>query len=254
MGVAPAQLLVGDESSVPRPALVTGADLRWRTRAAMSRSHVLNAPYRLYRSVRHPEGQRWVTRRTDVLIDGFQGSGNTFTTRAFRAAQERPVDIAHHVHCSEQVRHAVRRSVPTLLLIRDPRGAVVSTARRWPGPDISLILRSWIRYYEDVVELLPDVVVMPFSVVTADHAVAVGALNQRYGTSFASLDPEAQQDPALRPVRESRRARLDDDRDQAAARLEDCCGVGDLARADSLYERIAAHGPQPEDVVGDVVQ
>lgn len=62
---------------------------------------------------------------TELVIEGFERSGNTFAVVAFETAQPRPVKTAHHLHAAAQVVSAVRMGVPTLLLIRPPEGQPV---------------------------------------------------------------------------------------------------------------------------------
>ena len=81
-----------------------------------------------YRSVPN----RLVGRDTELVIEGFQRSGNTFAVFAFEMAQDRPIRSAHHLHASAQVSRAVKLGVPVLLLVRDPRDTIVSHVIREP--------------------------------------------------------------------------------------------------------------------------
>jgi hypothetical protein len=68
-----------------------------------------------------------VDARTDIVIEGFPASANTFAVAAFRLAQEpRYMRIAHHTHVPAQVIEATRLGVPAILLIREPMQAVLS--------------------------------------------------------------------------------------------------------------------------------
>src|SRR4029453_17396954 len=74
-----------------------------------------------------------VTRDTDLVIDGYTRSASTYAVYAFQLAQDRPVRLAHHLHAPAQIVAAVRWGIPTMLVVRDPRGAVLSQAVREPG-------------------------------------------------------------------------------------------------------------------------
>ncbi|MEF8940976.1 MAG: hypothetical protein V5A22_14125, partial [Salinivenus sp.] len=69
---------------------------------------------------------------TEFVLDGFQGSGNSFATVAFKSCQKTPVRIAHHLHAPAQIIQAVRWGIPTLVTLRSPADAVVSLVSRWP--------------------------------------------------------------------------------------------------------------------------
>ena len=47
---------------------------------------------------------------TEFVIDGFQGSGNSFATVAFKRSQETPVKIAHHLHSPVQIIKAAKKT------------------------------------------------------------------------------------------------------------------------------------------------
>ncbi len=49
---------------------------------------------------------RAITERTQLVIEGFPRSGNTFASKAFTLAQDRPVVVASHVHLPAQVKLA----------------------------------------------------------------------------------------------------------------------------------------------------
>ena len=67
-----------------------------------------------------------VSPSTDLVIEGFPRSGNTFAVAAFVLSQPRPVRIAHHHHVPAQVIYAVKRGIPVLVVVRKPDDAVLS--------------------------------------------------------------------------------------------------------------------------------
>src|SRR5437773_4880663 len=69
---------------------------------------------------------------TEIVIEGFPRSATSFAVAAFQMAQDHTVDIAHHTHSPSQVIEAVRRGIPTLLLVREPEDAILSHVVRRP--------------------------------------------------------------------------------------------------------------------------
>jgi len=94
-----------------RPATIL-ARVRWEARVVAGRF-----PWAAERFVL-PAGSR-ITGETEVVIDGFPRSGNTFAVVAFRQAQSRRVSVAHHGHVPALAIEAHRRGVPALVLIRE---------------------------------------------------------------------------------------------------------------------------------------
>lgn len=66
------------------------------------------------------------TAETQLLIEGFPRSGNTFTEAAVRYCAPENLRLAHHSHAPAHVRHALSLGVPALVLFREPDAAVRS--------------------------------------------------------------------------------------------------------------------------------
>src|SRR5918999_5771267 len=64
-------------------------------------------------------------RDTEIVIEGFPRSANSFAVAAFARAQGRKPKIAHHVHAPAQVIAAARAGIPAIVLIRNPEEAVL---------------------------------------------------------------------------------------------------------------------------------
>jgi hypothetical protein len=151
-----------------------------------------------------------VGRDTELVIDGYTRCASTFVVHAFQLAQPRPVRLAHHLHASAQVVEAVRRGLPTLTVVREPRGAVLSQLVREPDVDLRDAMLAYARFYEQLQPHRDAMVVSDFPESTHDLAGVVRRVNARFGTTFAlpSLDADMRQEvaelvrarPTLSPV------------------------------------------------------
>ncbi len=131
---------------------------------------------------------RVVVRDTELVIDGFQRSGNTFSVFAFEIAQGRDVKTAHHLHAAAQIVAATRMGIPTLVLIRNPEDAVLSHIVREPGIGAGQALANWIRFYEHVLPCRDRVVIAGFDQATSDFGGLIRAVNHRFHTGFAEFE------------------------------------------------------------------
>lgn len=131
---------------------------------------------------------RLVEPDTELVIEGFQRSGNTFAVFAFEMAQERPIKSAHHLHSSGQVTRAVKLGIPVLLLVRDPRDSTVSHVIREPCVPMHQALRAWMRFYERVVPVRDRVFVADFSRVSTDFGAVIRDFNVKFGTGYKEFD------------------------------------------------------------------
>ncbi|HUC26742.1 MAG TPA: hypothetical protein VMA73_28925 [Streptosporangiaceae bacterium] len=145
---------------------------------------------RLCPALQEPEDPRcWVSRTTEIVIEGYPRSGNTFVVVAFRLAQGRQIEIAHHLHAAAQIKRAAHLDVPAIVLIRAPSEAILSVVVRDPYASMRWALRSYIRFYSTVVPYLEKTVVAPFATVTSDLASIIRKVNTRYGTAFNEFVP-----------------------------------------------------------------
>jgi hypothetical protein len=129
---------------------------------------------------------RLVRRDTELVIEGFGRSGNTFAVVAFELAQTRPVRLVHHSHAAAQVIRAVRLGVPVLLVVRDPVDTAVS---HMMFRDIAArpALSAWVRYHARLLPHLGGVVVSSFEAATEDFGSVIRHVNDRFNTSFTEF-------------------------------------------------------------------
>lgn len=201
-------------------------------------------------------GRRVVTPSTDIVIEGIARSGNTFAVAAFRSAQSGPVRIAHHFHAASQILLGLRWGIPVVVLIRNPRDAVVSHLVYDPSLSPEVCLREYISLYSRLLPHRDEFVVSPFEEVTSDFGAAVDRVNERYGTSFARFVPtpentraafELVEESARRVghgVRQSGRPREDRAplKRKARARLESADVDRELGRAEALWRDFTGDG------------
>jgi hypothetical protein len=144
---------------------------------------------RLYLALaRRRYGERVLGPRTDVLIEGYPRSANTFAVAAFEMAQERPVTVAHHLHAAAHVVAAVEAQVPVILLVRSPMDAIASVIARKPSIDPALAARTYLRFYDGVAGVLDACVVAEFGEVVGDFGRVIERVNARFGTSFTPFE------------------------------------------------------------------
>jgi hypothetical protein len=128
---------------------------------------------------------------TDLVIEGFPRSGNTLAVAAIGAAQPDGVHIAHHVHAPAHVLEAVRRSVPTLVVIREPGAAADALVESKPFLTRRDARSAYVRFHEPVVRVADRIVVATFEQIHEDLAAIVERLNARFATSFVAPPSDA---------------------------------------------------------------
>lgn len=129
-----------------------------------------------------------VRRDTEIVIEGFPRSGNTFATAAFLVSQNRQVKIARHLHAPVQIPRGVKKKLPVILLIRKPSDAVISFVLREPHIGISEALKLYIRFYSCVLPYLPDTMIVRFEQLVQSFDEIIPSLNAKFGTSFIPFE------------------------------------------------------------------
>jgi hypothetical protein len=177
---------------------------------------------------------------------------------AFNRAQKGTVRIATGLHVPAQVIRAARWRIPTLVLIRKPKDAVLSFAIRDPI-SVEQALKYYLSFYETVEGYGDAYVLGTFEEVTSDFGLVIQRLNEMFGTSFSPFRHNERnvevvlarvernskrkfgeahwENKASRPVaaREETKRELERGLDAPeAGRL--------LSRAEAVYERLTAAG------------
>lgn len=205
-------------------------------------------PYFLFDRLTRPPGYSGtLDSRTELVIEGFPRSANSWTVVAFREAQAREPRIAHHRHAEAQVLAGVRRGLPVLVLIRRPEEAIRSLVFRHPENDPARALDRWLAFYGAVKRVPEGVVVATFEQVTQDLASVVSRLNARFGCDnalppateeyrtrvFAMLDEENSGEARFAGVPDPRRSQEQEAQPMALDPVK-------LRRAEALYAELAA--------------
>ncbi|MEM8867175.1 MAG: hypothetical protein AAGC73_02800 [Verrucomicrobiota bacterium] len=158
--------------------------------------------------------RKWIVSKTsDITIEGYPRSGNSFAHSAFRSAQgETKYRIATHVHSHAQIIRSVQLGVPTMVLLREPKAAALSLValskeiaeRELSEADkkrskctLMQNLEDYTRFYEHVYEVHQGVIIADFNLVTRDFGQIIERVNHRFGTRFAIYKNTEAQDKEL---------------------------------------------------------
>jgi hypothetical protein len=150
---------------------------------------------------------------TDLLIESYPRSASSFAVAAFNLAQRPTVyRVAHQTHAAGHVLDAIRRGVPSLVLIREPEEVLVSNMIRHPKRTVPDLLRGYLRFYEPLLPHRDGFVVGTFAEVTGGRMdVVIRRINGRFGTAFREFEAtEDNVETIVREIDEHWRARRGD--------------------------------------------
>jgi len=145
-----------------------------------------------------------VTRTTDLCIEGFPRSANSFAVQAIRHAQPHPIEIAHHTHVPANAMRACEWDIPTVVLVRAPDDAIVSRialdkegqlveqGANTPRQRVAFPawLHAWRSFYRALVPYREQgrLIVAPFPAVIQDMGHVIEQVNAHFGTTFVPFD------------------------------------------------------------------
>lgn len=157
------------------------ADVRVRARTAMFRAPRLAA---FWVTLDPRSRANRIDSRTELVLDGYHRSANSFAAMQFRLANP-GVRISDHLHTPGAIITASRHGIPAVVLIRDPYDAVPSLLQLMEGTRPSSAIRMWMRYYTVAEPYLTDAVVADFAQVIGSFGGVVRRCNVKWGTNFA---------------------------------------------------------------------
>ena len=146
------------------------------------RSYLRNSPTAFYYVMKFSRNLRGhlVTRQTDLVVEGYPRSANTYAVAAFQIAGGGQLSIASHTHSPTHVKRACSLGIPCVILIRDPIDAIGSLAVRNSLGQLSHELDSYADFYASVLPLSDRLLFFDFNDVTTRIEVVLRAVKERY--------------------------------------------------------------------------
>lgn len=123
---------------------------------------------------------------TEMVVEGYPRSSNTFTVdflslllkRAGKAAH-----IAHHTHDVTNLLLGLKMGVPAVVLLRNPVDAVASFMI-YSNLGVEEAVTRYVDFYRPLLSVRKRTLIVPFEVLTGDFNLFVTALNERFGMTL----------------------------------------------------------------------
>ena len=221
---------------MPAPTAVRRAAFTARSLAGIH-----PATFRAWSAVqrrRAPGAQAFIDDRTRLVIDGYQGSANSYATVAIRRAQPPDFAIAHHLHAPAAIRLALERDLPHIVLLRAPGDACASNLRRFPHLGPEQVVRGWIRYYRPLLDVRRDLLVATFDEVVGDVNGVIDRVDERHPGTLARLSVDEDELASIRPDPAADASRAGGGVDRSRRRLAGPSVERLLARAQAIHDQL----------------
>jgi hypothetical protein len=131
---------------------------------------------------------RQITEKTELIVEGFPRSGNTFTVFALQDVAQHQLRLSSHVHHPSQVKLAVQRGLPTILVVREPVSALASylTYGRHGRP--ADVLKEYYAYYQELIPYADRALVLNFDEIILDMPAIIDRINRRFSMALPPFD------------------------------------------------------------------
>jgi hypothetical protein len=126
-----------------------------------------------------------VDNNTDIVIEGFPRSANTYAVLAFQSTQIENTVIAHHLHAEAQFILAKKYNIPAIALLREPLEAISSLINRDNRINPSQAIQRYIDFYRVVLKMKESIVIANFTTVVSDFSKVIALCNSKFHCDFA---------------------------------------------------------------------
>lgn len=145
----------------------------------------------------HDGSWRGLRPATELVVDAYPRCANSFFARRIIHAQQGTMQIAHHTHAAGILVTAVRRGIPTVTILREPRNAIVSFAVYLSSvcghaPTATwLAIKEYIAFHEVLIPIVNELAILSFEDVTHKFFDCIDAINQGFGLGLRSGEKQA---------------------------------------------------------------
>jgi hypothetical protein len=129
----------------------------------------------------------WVNKNTELVMDGFPGSGNSFSANVIKYYQPGNLRTANHLHSPLLIIRAIELGLPVVVFIREPLAAVISANRRMPWSDKMQSLKIYPQFYRMLMPYAGKFVVSDFERTITDLNSVIIELNEQFDCKFCEI-------------------------------------------------------------------
>lgn len=130
-----------------------------------------------------------------AVIDGYPRSANSFAVKAFMEAQGGFVRVGNHTHSPANLIRGVRLGKPVLMVIRDPRDAILGycawcdeTEGEMPHflrrLQLRIFAKRYVQFHRKLIPYSDSMVVADFNDVITDYGQVIAKVNLKFKTEF----------------------------------------------------------------------
>lgn len=144
--------------------------------------------YHLYRKRRGVK-VNWFNKATELFIDGYPRSANTFTRHLTRNIWPE-MEVVHHFHVAAPLKIALQKQLPIFVLLREPAGAISSyylkhftlrnqqLSKEIDEQILEAQIVDYVNYYRYVLSVRDQIEIIAFEEITGTPAKTMQRINE----------------------------------------------------------------------------
>lgn len=202
----------------------------------------------LYPVLQGLRGQSWgtfCTADTDLCIEGYQSSSNSFAYNVFRLLDP-SLHIGHHTHSVANLKRAAQHDVPTLILYRPPADCIPSMVARFK-PSLEDGVTRYVRFYQYVLDHREAFMLASFEETTQRIAATIERVEMNTSLDLGTYDADSVAEEAVAHIQAWTKKQGDEDRislpkpqrdTQKKALRKRLCALASFTEAQQVYDQL----------------
>ena len=126
--------------------------------------------------------RRIVNKKTNLVIEGFPRSANTFCYAAFKTIEPK-LSISSHIHLPVNVNLAFKKKVPCIVLIREPLDCIISFIIR-EKVDIKYAMEYYLFFHKNLKINYSNLLIVQFSTIVHDFSIVIKKFNSIFKENY----------------------------------------------------------------------
>lgn len=171
--------MISQPKIIPSPR-----ELWWRGHVQVWKTPVWQYLYAALLRLRNKRLHGFITTRdTELVIEAFPRSANTFLFHAIRLSSPRPLRIAHHLHDVIQIDRGIRFGIPIVVVMREPLSAFVSYRLKSPKISAATMEEIYTSFYAHILTHHDKILLVRYEDVIQNTDKVVAKILDLAGTS-----------------------------------------------------------------------
>ena len=167
-------------------------DALWKIKFALINSKV----YYIFRNYipNHTYKIKRVNFKSDLLIEGFPRSANTYLLHGIKILSKKNLNIASHLHNFSHVRESLKMDIKTIIIYREPADCIASYIIKFNIKptywNIKILAKAYIKFYKEILAFkgLSNLMFISFEEITKNPEKCFIKIEKFLSTIFYKYD------------------------------------------------------------------